>query len=559
MDVWGSRRFRVRGAMALAGVAALAIAMGSCGVSEGKNEAEAVVERFTELLDKQDYTKASELTSYPSAASATLKQMFAGLQPGKVDYKKTQFIGLDSEAAIFSMDAAWTFGDRKNWNYSLQGNVRKLAIGWRISWDPAVVMPQLDHNRTVRLVRTEPSPAPKVNDIAGQPLMTEQIINVIKLDPAKMPDPVGSTNALAKAIEPVAPLITGPSLMQQVATSQGKPVVAVNLREPDFAILEKDMAPIPGVVMEKQPRLISADRRVWSPMLDALRKVQQESQEQHSGWGVQVFEQDGRFVGQLAGVQGPPGPDIAGTMDQRLQRAAEDAVVSSATPAAIVAIQPSSGAVVAVAQNSQASEHGPVAFTGLYPVGGNIELFRNIAAVTKGKAPQEIPVQEAAEAATALGVGIDFKVPGLDEVTGRLAVAGRSAEQVRQGGGSDAVLASPFGMAIAAAAIARGEVPRPMIEVARPSTTDAQLAPLSREVTDRLHSMLRDSTNAPEFASLRMYRDVNGFSATAGRDGWLIAIMGDLAFAIHINDVDSGDATARMAVRMLQSLAAPET
>ncbi|WP_237748214.1 NTF2-like N-terminal transpeptidase domain-containing protein [Nocardia brasiliensis] len=557
MDVWGSRRFRVRGAMALAGVAALAIAMGSCGIHEGKNEAEAVVERFTELLDKQDYTRASELTSYPTAASATLKQMFAGLQPGKVDYRKTQFIGLDAESAIFSMDADWNFGDRKNWNYSLQGNVRKLAIGWRISWDPAIVMPQLDHNRTVRLVRTQPAPAPKVNDIVGQPLMTEQPINVIKLDPAKMPDPVGSTNALAKAIEPVAPLITGPSLMQQVATSQGKPVVAVNLRESDFELLQPDMAPIPGVVMEKQQRLISADRRVWSPMLDALRKVQQESQDQHSGWGVQVFEQDGRFVTQLAGEQGPPGPDIAGTMDQRLQRAAEDAVVSAPTPASIVAIQPSSGAVVAVAQNTQASEHGPVAFTGLYPVGGNIELFRAVAALAKGKAPQDVPVPEAAEFAPALGVGVDFKVPGLDEVTGRLAVAGRS-EQVRQGGGSDAVLASPFGMAIAAAAIARGSVPPPLIEVARPSTTDAQLAPLAPEITDRLRAMLRDATNAPEFASLRMYRDVTGFAATAGRDGWLIANMGDLAFAVHINDVDSGDATARMAVRMLQSLATPE-
>ncbi len=69
------------------------------------------LQRFTELLDKQDYTRASELTSYPSAASATLKQMFAGLQPGKVDYRKTQFIGLDSESAIFSMDADWNFDE----------------------------------------------------------------------------------------------------------------------------------------------------------------------------------------------------------------------------------------------------------------------------------------------------------------------------------------------------------------------------------------------------------------------------------------------------------------
>ncbi|WP_454199873.1 NTF2-like N-terminal transpeptidase domain-containing protein [Nocardia sp. Marseille-Q1738] len=539
-------------------VASLALAIGSCGIHEKQNEAEAVVERFTDLLDDQDYAKAADLTSYPTAASATLKQMFDGLQPGKVDYRKTQFIGLDAQSGIFSMDVEWSFGEKKTWNYSLQGNVRKLAIGWRISWEPAVVMPQLAHNRTVRLVRTLPSPAPRVNDMVGQPLMTEQIINVIKLDPAKMPDPVASTDALAKAIAPVAPLITGPSLMQQLATSQGKPIIAVNLREGDFAILEPRMAPIPGVVMEKQPRLISADRRVWSPMLDALRKVQQESQEEHSGWGVQLFERDGRFITQLAGQQGPPGPDIAGTMDQRLQRAAEDAVVSVGTPASIVAIQPSSGAVVAVAQNSYASEHGPVAFTGLYPVGGAMDLFRTVAAVAKGKAPQEVSVQDAAEAATALGVGIDFKVPGLDEVTGRLAVAGRSAEQVVQGAGSDAVLASPFGMAIAAATIARGSVPPPMIEVARPSTTDAQLAPLSPETADRLRGLLRDATNAPELASVRRYRDVNAFAAIAGRDGWLIGGMGDLVFAVHIKDVDSRDATARMAARMLQALATPE-
>lgn len=544
--------------MALMGVASLALAIGSCGIHEKQNEAEVVVERFTDLLDDQDYAKAADLTSYPTAASATLKQMFTGLQPGKVDYRKTQFIGLDAQSGIFSMDVEWSFGEKKTWNYSLQGTVRKLAIGWRISWEPAVVMPQLAHNRTVRLVRTLPSPAPRVNDIVGEPLMTEQIINVIKLDPAKLPDPVASTNALATAIEPVAPLITGPALMQQLATSQGKPIVAVNLREGDFAILEPRMAPIPGVVMEKQPRLISADRRVWSPMLDALRKVQQESQEAHSGWGVQLFEQDGRFITQLAGQQGPPGPDIAGTMDQRLQRAAEDAVVSVGTPASIVAIQPSSGAVVAVAQNSYASEHGPVAFTGLYPVGGAMELFRMVAASAKGKAPQEVSVQDAAEAATALGVGIDFKVPGLDEVTGRLTIAGRSAEQVVQGAGSDAVLASPFGMAIAAATIARGAVPPPMVEVARPSTTDAQLAPLKPETTDRLRGMLRDATNAPELASVRRYRDVNAFAAIAGRDGWLIGAMGDLVFAVHIKDVDSRDATPRMAARMLQALATPE-
>ncbi len=558
MDVWGSRRFRVRGAMAIAGVATLALAVCSCGVGGKSSEAESVVQRFTDLLDDQDYTKAADLTSYPAAASATMKQMFEGLQSGTVDYEKTQVIDLDPQSAIFSMDVGWNFGERKDWTYTLQGTVRKLAIGWRISWEPAVVMPQLTNNRTVKLVRTTATPPPKVVDLAGEPLMTEQTINVIKIDPSRTGDLVASTNALADAIEPVAPLITGPALMQKLAASQGQPVVAVNLREGDFAILEPRMAKVPGVVMEKQPKLISADRRTWSPMLDALTKVWQSSLEATAGWGVQIFEADGKFVNQVAGYQGPAGPDIAATMDQRLQRAAEDAVVSVGTPASVVAIQPSTGAVVAVAQNSYASEKGPVAFTGLYPAGGTMDLFRAVAAAKLKKAPQDVSEQEAADAATALGVGVDFKVPGLDEVTGRISVPGRNTEQVRQGAGSDAVLASPFGMAIAAAAISRGSVVPPMIEAGHPSTTDTPIPTLEQPAVDRLRAMMQEGIGKPETAALRGFRDVTAFAATGGNDGWLLATMGDLVFAVHIADADSGDATSRLASVLLKSLASPE-
>ncbi|MFE3057399.1 NTF2-like N-terminal transpeptidase domain-containing protein [Nocardia sp. NPDC059239] len=558
MDVWGSRRFRVRGAIALAGVAAVAIAMGSCGFRERSTGAEAVVERFATLIDKKDYDGASRLTSYPAGASATLKQVFEGLDPGKPDYHVTQFTGLNGTTGLFSMTGAWNFGDKRDWKYDLQGTVRKLSVGWRISWDPAMVMPQLDAKRSAKLVRTFATPSPRVNDIVGQPLMTEQTINVVQLDPAKITDPVASTNALAAAIAPVAPLIDGPSLMQQLAASQGKPFVAVNLRDGDFAILEPRMAPIPGVVLLKQPKLISADRRVWSPMLDALTKVWQDDRDAHSGWGVQLFEPDGSFVTQLAGEQGPPGPDIPATMDQRLQRAAEDAAVSTGSPTSIVAIQPSSGALVAVAQNSQASEHGNIAFTGQYPVGGMIELFKNVAAVTKHKAPQDVSVGDAADAASLLGIGIDFKVPGLDETTGRLPTGKNAAENVGRGNAADSLLASPWGMAIAAAAIAKGQVPKPMITIGQPATTEADLAALPGEATDRLRGMLHDGVGAPEMASLNRYRDVQAYGATTGNNAWLIATMGDLAFAIHIDDPDSGDLTARVAARLLQSLASPD-
>jgi len=559
MDVWGPRRIRVRGAAALAGAAVLAITVASCGIDSTPTDPHSIVNRFTQLLDDKDATGAADLTSYPNGAEASLKQIFGGLNSGKPDYQVAQYIGLDATTAMFNLKADWNFGPGKDWDFDLQGSIRKLAIGWRISWDPTLVMPQLDNTSSVKLVRTDAAPPPKVDDNVGAPLMTQENINVITLDPTKMPDPVASTNALADAISPVAPLITGPSLMQQLAASQGKPIVAVSLRDDDFAILGPRMAPIPGVVMEKHPKLVVSDRRISSPLTDAYKKVWQDNRDAHAGWGVQLFGPDGALTTQLAGQQGPPGPDIAATMDQKLQRAAEDAVVSVGTAASIVAIQPSTGAVVAAAQNNQASSQGSPAFTSAYPAGSSMDLFKAAAAITKNKAPQDVSVQDAAEAAAALGVGIGFKVPGLDQTTGRLPIAGRGVEQIKEGG-TDPILASPFGMAIAAASIVRGAAAPPMIEIGRPATTEAQLKPLAGPVVDKLRAMLRDSAaDGPDLASLRRYAGVDAFAATAGTSGWLIGNMGDLAFAIHIDDIDSGDATARMATRMLQSFATPDS
>ncbi|MCX4096335.1 NTF2-like N-terminal transpeptidase domain-containing protein [Nocardia sp. alder85J] len=539
--------------------ALVAAATGSCALHSKPSGPEAVVERFTQLLDKRDATNASQLTSYPSGAEATLKQMFDGLDAGKPDYQLAQYIALDADSGMFNLKADWNFGPGKDWSYDLQGSIRKLAIGWRISWDPGVVMPALDNQRTVKFSRTDPTPPPKVDDNAGEPLMTQQTINVVKVDPAKTTDLVGTTNALADAIKPVAPLITGDTLMQQLSAAQNKPVVAVSLRDDDFAVLQPRMAAIPGVVMEQQPRVIATDRRVWSPLLDALRNVWQEDRDQHAGWGVQLFEPDGHLVSQLAGQPGPPAPDVASTLDPRLQRAAEDAVVSAGTAASIVAIQPSTGAVVATAQNNYASEQGSPAFTAGYPAGGAADLFKAVAAVVKKKAPQDVSMQDTAEAATMLGIGVDYKVAGLDQITGRLPLAGKGVEQVNKGS-NDPILISPFGMAIAAAAIAHGGLIPPMIEIGRPATTDAQIAALPSDAVDRLRAMLHDeAADGPEMASLRHYAGVTAFAAKGGTGGWLLLTMGDLAFAVHIDDIDSGDATARMGARLLQSLAAPDS
>ncbi len=88
---------------------------------------------------------------------------------------------------------------------------------------------------------------------------------------------------------------------------------------------------------------------------------------------------------QRVGRQDPkPVADIATTLDIGLPRDAEAALAPIPTPAAIVALQPSTGDVLAVAQNPAADAQGPIALTGLYPPGSTFKTVTVSAASKAG-------------------------------------------------------------------------------------------------------------------------------------------------------------------------------
>ncbi len=557
MGFRGSRRVWIAAAAAASAVVTLSLSATGCSLGGGGSDAESLVRHFTEALDHQDVAAAAALTSYPNAATATIQQMFDGLKADTVDYKLTQFIGLDAGSGFFTMDVAWHLAEGRDWSYSVQGSVRQLAVGWRISWDPTVLMPELGHQRTVKLVRTDAAP-PQVDDLTGSPLMTEQSVNAVRLDPAQMPDPGATTTAVAKAIEPVAPLVTSQSLLQDLVVAQGKPITAVSLRDADYQILGPALNGIPGVSVEKQPRLLSVDRRISSPVLDGLRNLWQANRDATAGWAVQMFEANGTPSVRMTGYQGPPGPDVTSTMDSRLQLAATDSVSSIATPATIVALQPSTGAVLAAAQNAQASELGPISMNGLYPAGSNLDLFKAAAGADKGVAPADVSADDTVQYASRLGLGVDFKIPGLNETTGRLPESGLGLEPARtEPTNSDAVLVSPFGMAVAGATIAHGSLVLPQIAFGRPTTTAAHTTPLRPDVLDRLRALLHDTAHQPGTEALSAYPDVSGFPASTGADQWFVGTRGDLAFAVFVQDAETPDMAMKLTARMFTALARP--
>lgn len=84
-----------------------------------------------------------------------------------------------------------------------------------------------------------------------------------------------------------------------------------------------------------------------------------------AGWSMLVVDGAGGVVHTLAEQAPQPGSTVATGLDRAVQTGAEDAVQPVARQAMLVAIAPSTGQILAVAQNDAADAQGPVALAGV--------------------------------------------------------------------------------------------------------------------------------------------------------------------------------------------------
>lgn len=503
-------------------------------LDDPQSEGQQVVDDFVAALNNHDIEAAAALTTYPNAAAASLTQMFDGLSANgssTSEFEVAQFIDLSSDSGFFTLDQGWNFGDGKDWQYQTRGSTKKLSVGWRITWEPDVLAPDMPPGGAVRYVRTD-APPPLVFDSAQKVLMNERTINAILLDPAQTPDPVASASQLADVIDVVAPLITADTLLSDLSATPGSSILAVNLRDDDFAVLEDDLRAIPGVVVAQTPKLIAGDRRITSPLLDSLRNAWQLNRDATAGWAVDVTGPDGTLTRQ-AGFQGPAGPDLHATLDPRIQLAAEEAVVSVGTAASIVAIAPSTGAIVAAAQNSYANEQGPIAFSGMYPAGSAADLLAGIDA-------------------SSLGLGVNYSMPGLDAFTAQVSSGSNAIDRIRTvGNETSQATVTPFGLAQLGASVARGSAPIPSIVAGQAAVADKETPAIPADALARLREQFQNSAHAE---GLDAYDGLTGFAGNSGDDRWFIANRGDLAFAVYIEDADGTDQAVKMSTRLLKEM-----
>lgn len=578
-------------ALAVAG----AIVLTSCGLF-GPDSGEKVARQFTEALAARDAAGAAALTDDPDQAADVLRRTFDGLG----DDAHGSFTVESASDSVFTYRSRWNFGAGREWDYSTSVGLRSVDGDRRVAWSSAVVNERLRDAQALQYTAIADTRA--VLDANGMALMEPRTVTVVDADPKVLATDAAARTAVTNVLGRAVPGFSFPQLDPTAGW-----VNLVSLREEDVAPIRDQLETLRGLRLSDQMRVLTVDRELTSPVVAGLRETWESRQADSAGWRVQAVEPDGSIVGTLTGGDPPNGTAMRTTLDPRIQHLAQQAVDTEPRASALVALDPGNGQVLAVAQNAAADKSGPIALTGLYPPGSTFKTVTTMAALRSGdvdadtivdcpgtadiegrRIPNEnefdlgrvplhtafahscnttmghlavgLPADALREQAREFGLGVDYVTPGLTTVTGSVPSADTPAQRVEAAIGQGEDLASPFGMAVVAAAIAAGRAPVPQLIGGEPATADHTPEPLEPALVRDLKSMMAEAVRSGTANSLSDISGLIGKTGTAefgdGKHshGWFVGIRGNVAFAVLVVSGESSGPALDIAGHFLRPL-----
>lgn len=619
-----SPRIRLRPAVLAVAVVVLLAAAAVVALVRPWGGPSDTAQRFAEAWAGGDTAGAAAVTSDPAAASAYLDRARrdlapVGLRADVVDVRN------EGDRATADVDVAWDLGQNRRWSYRTAVPLQRAEdtgandTGWQVVWSESVVAPRLGPGQRPVLRTTTAPPAP-VLDASGAPLLAPTPVVTVTLDKRAAGDLAATAGTLAAALSGIDPAITRASITDGATrTPDGQAYPVAVLRESDYQQVRDRIYDLPGVRFVSQTRLLAPDPGFATQVLAGVRTEVEAQTGGTPGWSVDAVGPDGATVASLAGTPPGPGSPVTLSMDRGVQEAAERAVRGQSRQTAIVAIRPSTGAVLAVAQNEPANAAGPIALSGRYPPGSTFKIVTAYAALSGGQitpqTPQDcpgttvingrtipnedsfalgtVPLIEAfaqscnttfsrlalglppnalPDAALKLGFGADYRIPGMTTVTGSIEPATDDLQRASDGFGQGDVLASPFGMALVAATVARGAPVTPQLITGRPTETlKAPTAP-DPAVLDQLRPMMRAVVTGGTGTAVAGQGEVYGKTGTAefgsktppDAHGWFMgyrlggpqgsAAGGDIAFAVLVEGGQSSSVAVAVTNAFLGAL-----
>lgn len=626
---------------------------------DGRSGAETAAQQFATAVSGLDVAGVAFDGKDAAAANDQLRGVFKALDPQKPAVEAGD-ITLDGDKASAPLNYTWKFGDAE-WKYTVPANFKKSGDKWLTVWDPATLAPGLADSE----ILTKGAQSPQRADILGAgdvPLVTYRPVVNVGIDKPQLgtADPTDAATRLA-ALVGVDPA----GYVQQVKASGAEAFVsAITLREEGRTITNEQIAAIPGAraipasvplapsrtfaravlgtVGEATAEQIEASEGALSAGdVTGIGGLQQQYDEQLRGTDavviraqradltreqIQSAATDPRRV--LFEVAPEPGTPLKTTIDPTLQALAETTLEDVGPASAIVALRPSSGAVLAVASGPGSNGYN-TAMLGQYAPGSifkmvdSLAMFRNgLTSDSKVECTPTLTVDgrtfknadgypegslgsvtlrdafahscntafiaardtvsqgQLEAAALAMGIAVEAPSLGADAFLGSVPGEAAGTEHAASMIGQGKVLLSPLAAAMMAGSVAKGAPVSPQLVLnpdggaAAAGTTSGSTAPAAQPsaaaTAEAPSTASGEPITAAEAASLGdMMRAVvtsghAGFlagvpgapvgaktgTAEFGKEtppkthAWIVAVHGDLAVAVFVEDGGLGATTS---------------
>jgi cell division protein FtsI/penicillin-binding protein 2 len=620
------RSARVR-VVAAAGATVLLLAGLALGWVTPRPGAEPTVQAFLLAWENGQYAAAAGLTTgAPAGVAATLQDAYRDVGAASLTLTMGD-ITQRANTATAKFDASVNLGrGGPPWNYRGFLHLRRVGSGWKVVWSPAVIAPGLRPGLRLAMISTMPERA-QLLDAGGAPLAPLSLVYTVGVIPDRLKNPAQTASGLAKA--------TGLAQSQVLGWITEAPgagfLELVRFSPAGYHRLSRQLSRVPGLMTERQRlRLFGSIAGAVSGTVggEATSLLQMEGIPYRPGTTVglsglqQAFQRTlvgtattevvvENAAGQVVSVEqrwvGHAGTDVRTTINASVQEAATRALQSAPGSAAIVAISPTTGQVLAVAQHDSggmppiqplSGEYQPgqaftiISTTALLntgfrvntqipcnasnPVGGenftndppvpNRSTFRGDFATACSTAFAGLSLRLSGkalrEAAAGFGLGKPWQLP-LSAFAGAMQTPGNQAELAEDSIGTGSVQVSPLDMAIAAAVVQSGTWRPPTLVTSPPDPGLTPTVPFQSQVVSALQSLMRSTvTNgagrAANVGTTPVYGQVG--SAPDGshglRSAWFVGFQGNVAFAVIDLTRSARTSAAPLAGRFLNELQA---
>jgi cell division protein FtsI/penicillin-binding protein 2 len=617
-------------------VVAGVIAVGVIGGGAPDSSAEPTVQSFLLAWEQGDYLTAARLTTgSPHAVADALRTAYDQLDAAAL-YLTMGTIDQQGDVATARFGASVDLGeDGAPWNYQGRFTLRWTTAGWRVEWSPSVINPGLRPGMRLA-VRTTLAPRALVLDASGQPLQQSSVTYAVGVRPDALAHPAATANALGR----VTGLDATQVLPQILAAPQTSFLDLLTLDAASYARMSSKLLAIPGLIV-RQVKLRLFD----SIASDVVGTVGTENALTFRQYGVayqpgdttglsglqlyyqhrlvgtpttEVIAEDanGSRVTVLDKWSGTAGQPVRTTLDSSAQLAADNALAESGKAGAIVAMQASTGKILAVASSPSQAAGGPAQpnpLTGLYPPGQAFTIVSTAALLDTGlSVDAPVPCTTANDvggetftndppsrglgqaplfsvdfasgcgtafaglslrlhpgsltsAASWFGLGSAWRLP-LTALPLSMPAADNDAQLAAETIGSGNVQVSPLDMALIAAQVDSGLQLTPSL-VTSPADDADPPAAARDTLTGQVMSTLRGLMRGPVKSGAARQANLSGLpvygqagQVPLAKDGknvwasWFVGFRGNVAFAVLELDTSMHGSAVPMAARFLRHL-----